>query len=291
MIRAEWVLIIATVMWGTSWIPLHGFAAMGLSGMPMVLAGYGLIGVLSVPLVFSQRARWQGQIWGLLAIVGFGGWANAALVSSLSLADDLVRVMLLFYLAPVWSVLGGWLWLRERVTALRWLALSLAMTGIVLTLGVGPEVIRPLAGADWLALSAGLGFALNNLATRAADQIPMASKTFAAFIGSALFAWLACGFTDQSLPALPLSGWLLVAAFAVGWLLVATLAAQYGVSHLEAGKSAVLIVFELIAAVCSAAWLGDQSLGPVEWLGAALVAIAAIMAAWPETPEPALMRS
>ncbi|MBC7182296.1 MAG: DMT family transporter, partial [Marinobacter sp.] len=152
-------------------------------------------------------------------------------------------------------------------------------------------VIRPLAGADWLALSAGLGFALNNLATRAADQIPMASKTFAAFIGSALFAWLACGFTDQSLPALPLSGWLLVAAFAVGWLLVATLAAQYGVSHLEAGKSAVLIVFELIAAVGSVTWLGDQSLGPVEWLGAVLVAIAAIMAAWPETPEPALMRS
>lgn len=291
MIRAEWVLILATVMWGTSWIPLHGFAAMGLSGMPMVLAGYGLIGLLSVPLVLSQRARWRQQTWGLLAIVGFGGWANAALVSSLSLADDLVRVMLLFYLAPVWSVLGGWLWLRERVTALRWLALSLAMTGIILTLGVGPELIKPFGGADWLALSAGLGFALNNLATRAADRIPMASKTFAAFIGSALFAWFACGLTGQSLPALSAGSWLLVAAFAVGWLLLATLAAQYGVSHLEAGKSAVLIVFELIAAVCSAAWLGHQSLGPVEWLGAALVGIAAIMAAWPESPEPALVRS
>lgn len=291
MLRAEWVLIIAAVMWGTSWIPLHGFAAMGLSGMPMVLAGYGLIGLLSVPLVFSQRARWEGQVWGLLAIVVFGGWANAALVSSLSLGDDLVRVMLLFYLAPVWSVLGGWLWLHERVTSLRWTALVLAMVGIVLTLGVGPEVIKPLGGVDWLALSAGFGFAMNNLATRAADRIPMASKTFAAFIGSALFAWLACELMDQSLPALPVGGWMLVAAFAVGWLLLATLAAQYGVSHLEAGKSAVLIVFELIAAVCSAAWLGDQVLGPAEWLGAALVAIAAIMAAWPEAPERVLMRS
>jgi hypothetical protein len=44
-----------------------------------------------------------------------------------------------------------------------------------------------------------------------------------------------------------------VVAFSVGWLLFATLAARYGVSHLEASKSAVLTVFKLIAAVCSAA--------------------------------------
>ncbi len=39
-----------------------------------------------------------------------------------------------------------------------------------------------------------------------------------------------------------------------GWLLLATLAAQYGVTYLEASRAAVIIVFELIAAVLSAAW-------------------------------------
>ena len=95
---------------------------------------------------------------------------------------------------------GGWLWLRERVTPLRWSAL--AMVGIFLTFGLSPEVIKLLGGVDWLALSAGFGFALNNLVTRAADRVPMASKTFAAFIGSALFASLARGLMGQSLPTL-----------------------------------------------------------------------------------------
>lgn len=291
MLRPELILIIATILWGTSWVPLHAFADIGLSGMPMVLAGYGLIAIIAVPLVLRQRPQWRSQIWGVIAIICFGGWANAALISSLSLGEDLVRIMLLFYLAPVWAVIGGWLLLKERLTLLRLGALALALVGIALTLGAGKATLKPLTGIDWLALSAGFAFAMNNLATRAADRIPLMSKTFAAFIGSALFAGAACFLLGQWLPTLGAGSWLLVALFAVGWLLVATLAAQYGVTHLEAGRAAVLIVFELIAAVLSAAWLGDQVIGIREWTGAALVCIAAVMAAWPDGPEPELTRS
>lgn len=291
MLRPELVLIIATILWGTSWVPLHAFADIGLSGMPMVLAGYGLIAVVAVPLVLQQRRQWRSQVWGIVAIICFGGWANAALISSLSLGEDLVRIMLLFYLAPVWAVIGGWLLLKERLTLLRLGALALALVGIALTLGVGKATLKPLTGIDWLALSAGFAFAMNNLATRAADRIPLMSKTFAAFIGSAVFAGGACFLLGQWLPSLGAGSWLLVALFAVGWLLVATLAAQYGVTHLEAGRAAVLIVFELIAAVLSAAWLGDQAIGVREWIGATLVCVAAVMAAWPDAPEPELTRS
>ncbi len=291
MLRPELVLIIAAVMWGTSWVPLHAFADIGLSGMPMVFAAYGLIAIVALPLLYRQREQWRGQEWGVVAIICFGGWANAALISSLSLGEDLVRIMLLFYLAPVWAVIGGWLLLKERLTVLRLGALALALVGIALTLGVGRESLKPLTSIDWLALSAGFAFAMNNLATRAADRVPLMSKTFAAFIGSALFAAAACVLLDQWLPTLGPVSWLLVALFAVGWLLVATLAAQYGVTHLEAGRAAVLIVFELIAAVLSTAWLGDQVIGMREWIGAALVCVAAVMAAWPDGPEPTLTRS
>lgn len=291
MLRPELVLIFATILWGTSWVPLHGLADLGISGMPVVLAGYGLIAIFAVPLLWWQRSLWRRQVWGLLAIVVFGGWANTALMSSLSLGQDIVRLMLLFYLAPVWAVLGGWLLLGERLTALRLGALGLAMAGVALTLGLGMATLKPLEGVDWLALSAGFGFAMNNLATRAAERVPLMSKTLAAFVGSVIFASIACLILDQGLPVLPGSTWLLVALFAVGWLLLGTLAAQYGVTHLEASRAAVLIVFELIAAVTSAAWLGDQAIGVREWLGAALVCVAAVMAAWPDQPQPVLPRS
>lgn len=290
MLRPELVLIIATIMWGTSWIPLHAFADIGLSGMSMVLATCGLIGLVALCPLWLQRSQWRRQYWGVLAIVCFGGWANVALISSLSMGENLVRMMLLFYLAPVWAVIGGWLLLKERLTLLRLGALVLALVGIALTLGAGKEVLQPMTALDWLAMSAGFAFAMNNLATRAADRVPLMSKTFAAFIGSALFAASLCFLLDQWLPSLGVGSWLLVALFAVGWLL-ATLGAQYGVTHLEAGRAAVLIVFELIAAVLSAAWLGEQAVGPREWIGAALVCVAAVMAAWPDQPQAQLTRS
>ncbi|MDL2199495.1 DMT family transporter [Halopseudomonas aestusnigri] len=291
MLRPEWVLILATVLWGTSWLPLQAFAAQGIDGFPMVLASYGLIALVALPLLYWQRAGWWRQRWGLVGIVLFGGWANAALLSSLSLAEDLVRVMLLFYLAPVWGVLGGWLLLRERLTALRIAALVLALAGIALTLGVNAQTFASLTAIDWLALSAGLGFALNNLATRAADRVPMLSKTVAAFVGSSLFAGAACLLFAKGLPALAPTTWLWIALFAVGWLLLATLGAQYGVTHLEASRAAVLVVFELIAAVLSVAWFNDEVIAPRTWLGAGMVTLAAVMAGWPERSPAQLMRS
>jgi len=282
MLRPEWILIIATIMWGTSWLPLQAFAEQGISGMPMVLASYGLIALFALPLIYRQRAAWWPQRWGLLGIILFGGWANASLLSSLSLAEDLVRVMLLFYLAPVWGVLGGWLLLRERITGLRLAALVLALIGIGVTLGVGRNTFNSMTAIDWLAVSAGLGFALNNLATRAADQVPMTSKTVAAFFGSALFAGLACLLFTERMPVLEVQVWLWIVVFAIAWLLLATLAAQYGVTHLPASKAAVLVVFELIAAVLSVAWLNDEPIGLRTWIGAGMVTLAAVMAGWPE---------
>jgi drug/metabolite transporter (DMT)-like permease len=190
-------------------------------------------------------------------------------------------VMLLFYLAPVWSTLGGWLLLREHLGRQRLIALLLAMAGIVLTLGLSSDTFKPLGSADWLALSAGLGFSLNNLATRAADQVPLASKTLATYVGSAVLAVLCCLLLAQPLPPLNPALIALAALLGLGWLLALT-AVQYGVSHIEAGRAAVLVVVELLVAVLSSAWLGEQAISPQEWLGAALITGAALLAGWPE---------
>lgn len=283
------LLVTGAVAWGLGWLPLHHFASVGLIGMPLVLLVYGLLSLFAIPVLWFERRAWMPQRNGLLAIAVCGGGATAALVTALAIGE-VVRVMLLFYLAPVWGVLGGWLLLGERLTPLRIGALLLAMLGIALTLNISSALTHPLSGSDWLALAAGLGFSLNNLATRAADQVPLASKTLAPFLGSALIAVVLCPVLGEYPPPLSLTLSWQIGLMALGWLL-SMAAVQYGVSHIEAGRAAVLVVFELVAAVLSSAWLGNQAIGTHEWLGAALVMIAALTASWPERPALTVIRS
>lgn len=272
-------LLTGAGLWGLAWIPLQHLAAQGLSGMPLSLLSYALPALLALPVLWVQRRRWAPQYRQVLAMGLFGGWASAALVSALA-DGQVVRVMLLFYLSPVWSMLGSWLLLGERPGGLRFFALALAIAGITLTLGVTDEVLRPLAANDWLALSAGLAFSLNNLATRAAEQVPLASKALVAFIGSTLAAAAFCLLAGQALPPVDphLGGQVVLLALA--WLASMALV-QYGLTHIEAGHAALLVIVELVVAVLSSAGLGAGEILPREWLGAALVTAAALIAACP----------
>ena len=51
----------------------------------------------------------------------------------------------------------------------------------------------------------------------------------------------------------------------------------WGVSHREAGRAAILLVFELVAAVVSAMWIAGERLDGMEWIGAALIVGAALL--------------
>ncbi|TBU96121.1 DMT family transporter [Phytopseudomonas dryadis] len=278
-LKPEVVLLLGASFWGLGWLPLQHLAGQGLAGMPVVLYTYALLCLLALPILAAQQRAWWPQRRALAMICLGGGWATAGLVGALS-EGDVIRAMLLFYLAPVWGLLGAWLLLGERLDIMRVVALLLAMAGIALTLGLSAETFRPLAGSDWLALSAGLAFACNNLATRAADRVPLASKAVAAFVGAALLGGLFCLQQNVTLPPVSPGLWLQVGLFGLFWL-VAMSAAQYGFSHVEASRAAVLVVIELVVAVLTAAWFGERELGLREWCGGTLVLAAALLAERP----------
>jgi drug/metabolite transporter (DMT)-like permease len=284
--RPEVVLLLGASFWGLGWIPLEHLAAQGMSGMPVVIYTYSLLCLVAVPVLLVQRRAWWPQRRALAVVCLCGGWATAGLVGALS-EGDVVRAMLLFYLAPVWSLLGSRLLLGEQLNASRIGAVLLAMLGIALTLGIDADTFRPLQGSDWLALSAGIAFAANNLATRAAEQVPLASKAFAAFIGAALTGGLFCLQQEVALPAVAPLQWLQLGAFGLFWL-TAMSAAQYGFSHVDASRAAVLVLIELVVAVLTAAAFGDRQLGPGEWFGGALVLTAALLAERPSRSHSAL---
>jgi drug/metabolite transporter (DMT)-like permease len=278
------VLTMSAAMWGITWWPLKQFGAAGLSGPFISFATYGLVGLVGIPFLLRERAAWKGQI-GLLLLLGlFGGWANASFVRALMIGD-VVRVMLLFYLAPVWSVLGGRLFLHETVTRRRMLAVATSIFGAFLVIGGTAAFSSPLTIADFLALSAGLAFAANNLVTRAAQSIPMVSKTIAVFIGcgivSGLMVWQQGAAQPEWSPTLVMA----LLAFGFGWLVLATFTTQYGVTHIETGRAGIILIVELLAAVFSAMIIGGEKLMPTEWIGGTFIACAAVIEATDTTVE------
>ena len=159
---ATGVLLFSATLWGLTWMPLKAFVGQGLAGPVVSLLTYGSVGLLALVLLWRDRLAWRSQ-WALvLGLVVVGGWANTSFVNAVMLGD-VARVMFLFYLSPVWSVLGGWLFLKERIPPLRWAAVVMALVGLWLFLGGTGGMDLAFSFVDFLALSAGFCFAANNV--------------------------------------------------------------------------------------------------------------------------------
>ena len=272
------------VVWGLLWIPLKFFAAAGLSGQLLGLSAYLLIGLMALPLIWRERAACRGEMHLLLLIGLFFGWANMAFTSALMMGSVL-RAMLLFYLLPAWGAIGGVLFLRERLSLPRLLAVALSLGGVFVIMG-GVAVFRqPLSVADGMALSAGFCYTAAGIANRKARRIPLLSRTLVSFVGCGLLALGTVAFVAPAQPEIAWATWMLVALFAIICLLGGTVLTTYGVTHIEVSRAAILQVVELLVAVVSAIAIGGESMGIKEWTGAAMIIGATLLEATaPATP-------
>lgn len=270
------VLLGASVLWGLSWLPLKYFGRYGIQGVTVTLVAHGSVGAIAVPWLVRRRQLLRADLLGVALIALFGGLANLAFASAI-VSGNVVRVMVLFYLLPAWGVLGGYFLLGERVDLLRKLAVAAALVGAGLTLG-GVQLLRtPPALADALAVISGMALALNNVLCRKLSAVSVTDKVAAMFAGCLLWAIPLTLLGIQPLPIhVPTAVWFELCGFGLIGLVVATAGTQWGVTHMEAGRSSVLIIMELVVAVASAAMLDGTRLRPVEWLGGALIALAAL---------------
>jgi drug/metabolite transporter (DMT)-like permease len=280
------LLAFASILWGLTWWPLKGLHARGVDGIPLIFVAYGAVAALGVPLLVRSWRSWREQkgMMGLIALLG--GLANLSFNSAL-VYGDVVRVMVLFYLLPFWGVLGGRIFLGEKLNALRGLSMFLALSGAFLVLG-GPRIFStPFAFVDVVAVVSGFTFAMNNICFRASQKLPLVSKVVAVFVGCAVGAGALLALGVQTLPSgvAPLT-WLLVVGFGF-YLLLASAGTQWGVIHLEAGRSSIIMILELLSAVLSSTLILHSSLSPLEILGGVLIIGASLLEARAAPAEPA----
>ena len=277
--RPVMVLLVASIFWGLSWWPLKSLHQMGFDGPFIIFVAYGLLSLLFLPILWRFRASLKNNVKPWLLIALLGGGANLAFNYSL-IYGDVIRVMVLFYLLPLWGVLGGKFLLKERVPMLGWLAAGLAISGAFLVVG-GVEVFEsPPTWIDFLALLSGFLFAMNNIAFRGVQSLPVVVKLSGLFIGTMVMSGVLVLNQDIHLSGeITSSAWLWLAAFGLVWLLISNLGSQWAVTHMPASQSSIIMIMELVAAVVSAMLLNGETLNLIEGLGAALILSAALIEA------------
>lgn len=271
-----WVLLVSSIGWGLTWLPLHYFESQGLSGPPMVFIIFLSAVIVLLPVMVRQRNSWLGHLHHLALIALFGGLANLLFQNAL-FYGDVVRVMILFYLLPIWSVLGGRIFLGEKIDLMRGITLAAAIGGGFLILGGFQIFNAPPSWLDLMAIGSGFAFAMNNIVFRASQELPLGSKVSAMFAGVVIMMGAYLLMTaDVAWPGeVPVL--IYAALYGIVWLMLITFGTQWGVTHLEAGRASIIIVIELVVAVISAVIILSQPLTMTEIVGALLVITAAIL--------------
>jgi len=264
-------LLLAATLWGTLWYPLRLLNEAGLDGVWTSLIAYGTVMALALPVLWKHRHECADQFVYLFGIGLASGWCNLAFILAM-LDGTVVRVILLFYLSPLWAVLLGRLILKEHVSRAGLLILGVAMGGALMMLWV-PELgfPWPQSTSDWLALSAGFSFALANVLIRKRPFVSVTNKVIASWWAAIALClgWIVL--YSAPLPQVGLTalgGAMVLGIVALG---LATIAVQYGVNSMPVHRSAVILLFELIIGAVSASLLTDEVVQPVEWLGGAMI--------------------
>jgi drug/metabolite transporter (DMT)-like permease len=272
-------LMLNAFTWGVSWWPFRQLQAAGLHPLWATTLIYA---VAVVVIGIRQPGAWREVLRApaLWVLVLASGTTNATFNWAMTIGD-VVRVVLLFYLMPLWAVLlARWL-LGERFTALAWLRVAVALAGALLVLwpegGGGWPLPRSLP--DWLAVAGGFTFALNNVMLRREAARSPGARGMAMFIGGTVVSAVLAASMSVPLPQQVAAGWLLGALALSLVFLAGNLALQYGAARLPANATAVIMITEVLFASGSAVLLGAGTLTPTLVLGGGLIVLSALLAA------------
>jgi drug/metabolite transporter (DMT)-like permease len=251
-------ILSGALVWGLIWYPYRALQDSGVTGPLATLISYALAvlcGAFMLPRVWRelhpQGIRRGGWAAGLVLSAG---WANLGYVLAM-LHGEVMRVLLLFYLAPLWTIIFSYWLLGERLNRYGYLVMALSLSGAAIMLW-RPQHGLPLPQniSEWIGLSAGMSFALSNVVSRRAEYLSVETKSFSILLGTVLLTvpvlcWQ--GGVAAQLLRMDAQTWLLLGLLGIA-LCATGFAVQYGVTHLLSHR---------------------------DWLGAALI-VAATLLSW-----------
>ena len=215
-----------------------------------------------------------GEYWFIGALMA----VSLATFSEAFVRGSVASVIIIFYSAPVWATLfARWL-LGESITRQRIAAIILGLAGVATIVGEQAGLPLPSTMSEWLSLTSSITWTLALTLIRRAPDIAPLHRTLAVapFLGPAvlLVAWCAGsnGFAGEA--GVDVSVWLWAGAFGLLWVLPIIAATVFAATWMSPGRVAILMMFEVIVGLVSAALFATEIIGVRELVGVALVLLA-----------------
>lgn len=273
-LRPVILAFLAAALWGLWWIPIRWFDALGLTG---AAGGAAMNTGAFVSCLLWIVIRREPFFLGPGAVLGAACVGVAVGTYSVALNyGDVVRVILLFYLAPAWSKLIEWWFLNMPWRWTSTLALVAALSGAFLVLG-GDIATTGVTLGDGLAVLSGIawsvGATLIFVNPGRARPIPLSAvSALTATVIALLFMTIEGDWPTGGQGALVAGGLGLGLLYVVPILALTLWSAQV----LSPATLTFLLTAEILAGVISSAILLDEPFGPLRVAGAALIVLGAL---------------
>ncbi len=282
-------IIFTTFLWGTWWIPLRKLDSTADGAIWFTGVGVLLPALCFVPLMLRRHKRLLAGGWPLvICALSFG--VACAFYAEGAMRGNVARVILLFYMTPIWSTLLARVLLAEPITHRRLASIVIGLGGMWILLGGDGSVPLPHDVAEWMGLIAGFAWALAMVYTQINNKLEtleIAGPVFFAFAIVFISTTLIPGGRHWNTDTLNL--WLgavpWIVAIAVIWHLPSIILTLFGGAAVEPGRVAILLMLEVIIGVGSAAMLANEPFGMREGIGAVLVVAAGLCEFMPSSQK------
>lgn len=282
--RGSLSIFFSASVWGLFWIPLRYFDRSGVEAL-WAVAGINF----TASLIALPVAIWLGvfkkQNFKWLVIMGLGmGAANIFYFAGIILSD-VVRVIFLFYLLPIWATIFSKILFSVPIGKMRMVALAFAAIGIWLLLGAGSWPVPQNIG-DVFGILAGMFWALGLTLMRGRPETDAfaisASALVFAFIMALILGGIMHVLTPQLQPSIPdmasLSAISLpMLAFGILVLWPTMVGQLWGAKYVAATTAALLTMSEILMATVSTTLLEASNMNLVSWFGAGLILFAVLI--------------
>jgi len=257
------------------WYPYRLLEQAGISGEASTTITYFFALLLGL-ILFRRSIRFSlifnGEAHLLLWIGFFAGWANIAYIVGI-VYGEVMRVLLLFYLAPLWTIIFARCLLNERLSLHGYLVIALSLAGAA-TILWQPESAFPLPSSfgDWMGLLGGFMFALVNVLVRKDQRHNIQLKSIAIWIGITLVGLACSQFVNASFvfTEISIGSWLIL--LGVGLMMfLSSVVLQFGLTYTPANQAIVILLFELVVAAITTYFLTKEAMTLLEWVGGLMI--------------------